>query len=96
VHTIKARVEYRYSFHKFLTGHFMEVSDQLQDIEKGPPATAYKAEGAKAPVWMFLEEKKPSHPCQKSKPKSSSPQPCHYTMLFHLPSTEVIQHTILW
>jgi len=57
----------------------MEVSGQLQDIEKRPPATAHKAEGAKAPVWMFLEKRRPSHPCQKSNPKSPSPQPCHYT-----------------
>jgi hypothetical protein len=51
-------VEYRFRFHKFLTGHLMEVSGQLQDTQKGPPATAHKAEGAKAPVWdVFGEEK---------------------------------------
>jgi hypothetical protein len=43
-------MEYRYKFHKFLTGHLMEVGGQFQGMEKGPPATAYKAEGAKAPV----------------------------------------------
>jgi hypothetical protein len=52
-------VEYRYRFHKFLTGHLMGLSGQLQHIQKGPPATAYKAEGAKAPVWMFLAKIKP-------------------------------------
>ena len=84
-------MEYKYRFHKFLTGHLMEVSGQLQDIEKGPPATAYKDVGAKAPEWVVLEKRKPSHPCHKSNPKSSSPQSCHYTMLFHLPPTEVIK-----
>jgi hypothetical protein len=54
-------VEYRYRFNKFLTGHSMKVSGQLQDIEKGPPVAAYKAEGAKAPVWMILEKRKPLH-----------------------------------
>jgi len=61
-------MEYRYMFHKFLTGHLREVSGQLQNIEKGPPATAYKAEGPKRQSGCFWRRENPHIPAKNQIP----------------------------